>query len=447
MRDFSRFLSKLGHFESIQEITRSVILDYISDLEKRNLSYHTKSHRLYQLNTFFVEGKLNGWFNIDPSSLIYKKDYPKKTKRFPRYIPEEVLNQLDTHLDDLPQPVLRMVLIIRECGLRVGELCQLPLNCLYSDGKNQWRIQFMQWKMNKEHTIPISYELAQVIEEQQKYIRLNLSEDKNQPKPKKAPSASDDSKSVIIYNLREENKKLKGQIEQFRKANESLTGRLYQLQDSSNLAERLKAENARLVEENQRLQSELTSAKEELEECQTELRNANPKVVSIDSLRKAGSQEEVSHPSPNLPEEEISNPEESIYDLIKPRLKEVGIRLSKKLNELIDSLQKEEVLNALSAVEEYLATGKQVKSKAGLFRKALEEKWTPNLTDEERQFNQVKESFGEWYKLAKNEGLVQASMGTKEGIMVLEPTGEWTFYEEIVKRGWTLEYLEERAKI
>ncbi|PNW50706.1 UNVERIFIED_CONTAM: hypothetical protein BEN50_10955 [Euhalothece sp. KZN 001] len=277
-------------------------------------------------------------------------------------------------------------------------------------------------------------------------IQTLRDQQKNQPKPKKAPSASDDSKSVIIYNLREENKKLKGQIEQFRKANESLTGRLYQLQDSSNLAERLKAENARLVEENQRLQSELTSAKKELEECQTELRNANPKVVSIDSLRKAGSQEEVSNPSPNLPEEKISNSEESIYDLIKPRLKEVGIRLSKKLNELIDSLQKEEVLNALSAVEEYLATGKQVKSKAGLFRKALEENWTPNLTDEERQFNQVKESFGEWYKLAKNEGIVQASMGTKEGIIVLEPTGEWTPYEEIVKRGWTLEYLEQRAK-
>ncbi len=276
-------------------------------------------------------------------------------------------------------------------------------------------------------------------------IQTLRDQQKNQPKPKKAPSASDDSKSVIIYNLREENKKLKGQIEQFRKANESLTGRLYQLQDTSNLAERLKAENARLVEKNQRLQSELSSAKRELEECKSELRNANPKVVSIDSLRKAVSQEEGSNSSPNLPEEEISNPEESIYDLIKPRLKEVGIRLSKKLNELIDSLQKEEVLNALSAVEEYLATGKQVKSKAGLFRKALEENWTPNLTDEERQFNQVKESFGKWYKLAKNEGLVQASMGTKEGIMVLEPTGEWTPYEEIVKRGWTLEYLEERT--
>jgi myosin heavy subunit len=277
-------------------------------------------------------------------------------------------------------------------------------------------------------------------------IQTLRDQQKNQPKQKKAPSASDDSKSVIIYNLREENKKLKGQIEQFRKANESLTGRLYQLQDSSNLAERLKAENARLVEENQRLQLELTSTREELEECKSELRNSNPKVVSIDSLRKADSQEEGSNPSPSTPEEEISNPEESIYDLIKPRLKEVGIRLSKKLNELINSLQKEEVLNALSAVEEYLATGKQVKSKAGLFRKALEENWTPNLTDEERQFNQVKESFGEWYKLAKNEGLVQASMGTKEGIMVLEPTGEWTPYEEIVKRGWTLEYLEERSK-
>jgi RecA/RadA recombinase len=60
------------------------------------------------------------------------------------------------------------------------------------------------------------------------------------------------------------------------------------------------------VEENQRLQSELTSTKEELEECQTELRNTNPKVVSIDSLRKTVPQEEVSKPSFNPPEEEQS---------------------------------------------------------------------------------------------------------------------------------------------
>lgn len=69
---------------------------------------------------------------------------------------------------------------------------------------------------------------------------------KQQVKIKQPPLASDNSKAVIIYNLREDNKRLRAEIDGLRKANESLTGKLYQLQDSSDLAERFKAENAEL---------------------------------------------------------------------------------------------------------------------------------------------------------------------------------------------------------
>ncbi len=136
----------------------------------------------------------------------------------------------------------------------------------------------------------------------------------------------------------------------------------------------------------------------------------------------------------------------SIIDTIKPRIKDIGIRLNKKLKELIESLEKKQVQNSVSAVEEYLATGKKVKSKAGLLRKALEEAWTPNFTDSERVINQTEDTFSEWYKLAKEEGIVQASQGTRKGILVLEPTGEWTPFEAMLEKGWTLEYLEERTK-
>jgi hypothetical protein len=55
--------------------------------------------------------------------------------------------------------------------MRIGELCQLPLNCLKDDGKGQYRVQFMRWKMKSEESLPISSELAEVIKEQQQYIR------------------------------------------------------------------------------------------------------------------------------------------------------------------------------------------------------------------------------------------------------------------------------------
>ena len=79
-----------------------------------------------------------------------------------------------------------------------------------------------------------------------------------------------------------------------------------------------------------------------------------------------------------------------------------------------------------------------------MFRKALEEGWTPNLTDEERQTKQIIDTFSEWFKLAKEQGLVQASQGTKKGIIVLETTGEWTPLETMIEKGWTLEYLQQR---
>ncbi len=58
---------------------------------------------------------------------------------------------------------------------------------------------------------------------------------KNSSKPKQPPPASDNSKAVIIYNLRAENKKLRTDIDELRRINESLTGRLYQLQNINNI--------------------------------------------------------------------------------------------------------------------------------------------------------------------------------------------------------------------
>lgn len=114
------------------------------------------------------------------------------------------------------------------------------------------------------------------------------------------------------------------------------------------------------------------------------------------------------------------------------------------MKKIIASKTEQQINNALGAVEEYLASGKKVKSKAGLLRKALEENWLPNLTDEERKVASVSDNFPEWFKLAKDQGIVQASQGTPKGILVLEPTGDWILLETMIEKGWTLEYLQKR---
>jgi integrase/recombinase XerD len=175
-KDFSTFLISLDGINSIEDIDRKCIIKYLEYNNKAQISSATKSSRISSLSALFETGVVNKWFVLDPY-LIQKCDYPKQDKFLPRYIPEDVLYQLNQHIEILPESVMRMVMVIQECGLRIGELCQLPLNCLKQDSKGGWFIQFMRSKMKFETTIPISIELAQAIKEQHKYIQQNLDKD------------------------------------------------------------------------------------------------------------------------------------------------------------------------------------------------------------------------------------------------------------------------------
>jgi integrase/recombinase XerD len=174
-KTFSGFLAENSPIQSIENIERSTITDYLNYLQKQEINWKYRNDKISHLKNLFESGNINGWFNVS-AYLIHEEDWQKRIKRLPRYIPEEVMSQLNEHLDALPEPLMRMVLVIQECGLRIGELCNLPLNCLKQDTKGGWFIQFMRWKMNTETTLPISIELSKVIQEQQQYIHDNFGE-------------------------------------------------------------------------------------------------------------------------------------------------------------------------------------------------------------------------------------------------------------------------------
>ncbi len=250
-------------------------------------------------------------------------------------------------------------------------------------------------------------------EQQKKQVR------KSSRKPQSFQPASDQSKAVLIYNLKEDNKKLREEINQQKKHIEVVQGRLYEL---SAVAQ----ENQKLKQQLERTTNELNLTKVELDKYLLSNPTAHPKVTPINAKRK------------------INN---SINkDELKSKISDLGVRMNAKLYKIIETKSEAEVNDAIKAVEEYIATGKKVNSKAGLFRKALEENWIPNLTDKERKIASVSDEFSEWFKLAKEQGLVQASQGTKEGIIVMEATGEWTPLTVMLEKGWTLEYLQQRSE-
>ncbi len=170
---FSEFIERKHPHLQPESINREVIIDYLEWMNQKNLEAGSRIHRLGFLKNLFSIIRRHNWIPIS-SNLIYQEDFPQKDKNLPRYIPEYILKQINENLEILPEPIRRMILVIQECGLRVSELLLLNIDCLEQDGEGIWYLRYMQYKMKKEHTIPISNELTLVIQEQQLYIRKHF---------------------------------------------------------------------------------------------------------------------------------------------------------------------------------------------------------------------------------------------------------------------------------
>ena len=174
LNKFSEFLEEnYPTISGIKKINRELIIEYIHCLNRQNFKPQTVISHLGAIKLLFEDGNINGWFKISPH-LIRLEDYPKSVKPLPRYIPEEVIKQLNQHIEKLPEQLMRMVLVLQECGLRIGEALTLSFDCLRQDSQGDWFLFVTRHKMKKEQNIPISRELVAVIQEQQQYIRDKL---------------------------------------------------------------------------------------------------------------------------------------------------------------------------------------------------------------------------------------------------------------------------------
>ncbi|WP_375292991.1 tyrosine-type recombinase/integrase [Clostridium estertheticum] len=161
---FFNFLSnKYPGIGKIKDINRSMVESYFSSLTIQGLSPHTFNGYKSSLSKLFETMQMFEWDDAPVKKLIFPEDYSKGIIKKPRFIDEYVLEQLNKVVHELPDYIARMTLILQECGMRISELCTLKIGCLIQDKDKDWFLQYYQWKMKKEHIIPISKEVAELI--------------------------------------------------------------------------------------------------------------------------------------------------------------------------------------------------------------------------------------------------------------------------------------------
>jgi integrase len=167
---FSNFLATERPRVTGRSITRRLLLEYLSYLQGRQSVAVRKNHVL-NLRNFLEMSHRERWLPIGPERMIYDEEVPRPPKPQPRYLPATILDQLNEHLDDLKPSWKRKILILQECGMRISELLQLPIDCLTQDARGVHYLRYMQGKVKRENAIPISLEIARIIQEQQAELR------------------------------------------------------------------------------------------------------------------------------------------------------------------------------------------------------------------------------------------------------------------------------------
>lgn len=170
IKHFSEFLQTYQLPVNPEDINRALMLNFISYVHKLKGVNEAKNKMITNIKHMMMLSALERWENITNEKIMYRSDRLPFAKPKPRYIPSHILEKLNRHIHELPEDIMRFVMLLQHTGRRIGEICALPLNCTIQDTENDYFLKYYEFKMKKEETIPINHEIAGVIDEQRKWV-------------------------------------------------------------------------------------------------------------------------------------------------------------------------------------------------------------------------------------------------------------------------------------
>lgn len=125
-----------------------------------------RSRRVLALTCFLTDISEWGWPEAPPRKLLFGDDNPKLPQTLPRYLPVDVDRRLTTVLTERPGNELAAAALRlqRSCGLRIGELLDLELDCAHEvPGHGSW-LKVPLGKLDTERIVPIDDEILALID-------------------------------------------------------------------------------------------------------------------------------------------------------------------------------------------------------------------------------------------------------------------------------------------
>ena len=114
--------------------------------------------RVHAVGNFLAEITEWGWDDAPPRRLIFRTDLPRSQRFLPRYLPVDADRKLTAALSGSCFRLAADALLVqRACGLRIGELLDLELDCIHEiPGQGSWLKVPDPWSIPAPERQPIS---------------------------------------------------------------------------------------------------------------------------------------------------------------------------------------------------------------------------------------------------------------------------------------------------
>lgn len=121
--------------------------------------------RIHAVGNFLAEITEWGWDDAPTRRLIFRTDLPRPPRFLPRYLPVDADRKLTAALSESPYRLAADALLVqRACGLRIGELLDLELDCIHEiPGQGSW-LKVPLGKLNSERMIPLDDEVLTLVD-------------------------------------------------------------------------------------------------------------------------------------------------------------------------------------------------------------------------------------------------------------------------------------------
>jgi len=124
-----------------------------------------RARRVYAVANFLAEITEWGWEEAPSRRLLFRCDIPRLPRPLPRYLPPDADRRLGEALADSPSRLAADALLLaRACGLRIGELLDLELDCVHEVPAQGFWLKVPLGKLDTERMVPLDAEIVELFD-------------------------------------------------------------------------------------------------------------------------------------------------------------------------------------------------------------------------------------------------------------------------------------------